>query len=74
MSISFVTYPYEATIYLDDQLLRNAASEPYTTPCTIDGLVPGTHRVAFQWGGQPRQDAGQYDFARTEQIVVNRPE
>ena len=68
VDVNFVTYPFEAKIYLDDQLQSNSAGKPYTTPCTLEGLPARTHRVAFQWGDGPRSDAGSYDFARTRQI------
>lgn len=73
VDVSFVTEPYEAMIYLDGELLHNSAGEPYTTPCTI--TVPREHgcRVAFECDGRPRWDAGQFDLARTQQIVSPAP-
>ncbi len=72
VDISFVTMPYEAKIYLDDKLLTDCDENPYTTPCTVEGLPTGTHRVEFERDAQ-RWDAGQYDFGRTRQIVSNPP-
>jgi serine/threonine protein kinase len=74
VSVSFVTEPYEAKIYVDDVLLTNPADEsPYTTPCTVDNLTASTHRVAFECDDQSPWDAGQFDFARTQQIVSDGP-
>ena len=68
VDVSFVTRPFEATIYLDDKMLTGPDGAPYRTPCTVAGLPAGTHRVAFQWEGQPRTEAVEYDLARTRQI------
>lgn len=75
VSVSFVTEPYEAKIYLDDVLLTDPADgSPYTTPCTIDDLTATPHRVSFEHEGERHWEAGQFDFARTQQIVSRRPE
>ena len=42
VDVSFVTEPFEAKIYLDDELLRDSDGKPYITPCTVDEL-PGGH-------------------------------
>jgi eukaryotic-like serine/threonine-protein kinase len=70
--VNFVTEPYEAKIYLDGVLQRDPEGNAYTTPCTVENLPARTCRVAFEWDGQPRWDAGSYDLARTRQIV-SRP-
>ena len=72
VEVNFVTEPFEAKIYLDGELLRDPAQNPYTTPCTIE--VPArTCRVAFQYDDEPRWDAGSYDLGRMQQIVSSRP-
>lgn len=74
VDVSFVTDPFEANIYLDGELLVGADQIPYTTPCTVSGLRAGRYDVAFQCDGLPRWEAGQYDVARTQQIVIHRPQ
>ncbi len=75
VDVSFVSNPFEARIYLDDKLLCKPDGEPYTTPCTVNGLPARTCRVAFQVGDEPRWEAegGPYDFSRIRQIVSKRP-
>ena len=73
VSVSFITDPYEATIYLDGECQVDSEGTPYRTPCTIDDLPVGTFRVAFQCDDQPRWESGPRDFAKTRQIVSRRP-
>ena len=75
VDVSFVTDPFEARIYLDDKLLCKPDGEPYTTPCTVNGLPARTCRVAFQVNGGPRWEAegGPHDLSRIRQIVSKRP-
>jgi eukaryotic-like serine/threonine-protein kinase len=80
ISMNFVTQPFEATIYLDGQLLRTADGAPYRTPCTVSGLSPGKHRVVFQWdsksdpsattGPDRKFDAGELDFTNRRQVTA----
>jgi eukaryotic-like serine/threonine-protein kinase len=74
VDVSFVTDPYEARIYLDGVLSVDSEHRPYTTPCTVDSLLATTHQVEFECEGLPRWDAGRHDFARTQQIVSQRPQ
>jgi serine/threonine protein kinase len=74
VEVSFVTFPYEAKIYVDDTLLVDADETPYLTPCTVASLSSGRHHLAFECKGVPRWDAGEYDFSETQQIVSRRPE
>lgn len=77
---NFVTEPYEATIILDDELLRSVDGTPYRTPCTVRGIPAGTHRVVFQWdaesgvvdtpGVDGKVDAGTIDFVENRQITA----
>ena len=73
VEVSFVTEPFEATIYLDDAVLLDPQGVPYTTPCTVGNLPARTCHVEFQCPGRPRWDAGQYDLAQTQQIVSHSP-
>jgi serine/threonine protein kinase len=75
---NFVTEPFEATIYLDGELLRDGDGVPYRTPCTVVGLPPGEHRVVFQWDAQSgvsrlpgidgKLDLGPVDLSANRQI------
>lgn len=77
---SFISEPYEATIYLDDELLCDADGAPYRTPCTVRGVPGGRHRVAFKWddesgvailpGVDGNVDAGSIDFSESRQVTV----
>ena len=53
VEVSFVTEPFEATIYLDDAELLDPQGVPYTTPCTVDNLPARNCHVAFQCPGRP---------------------
>ena len=72
VDVSFVTEPFEANIYLDGVLLLDAEGQAYTTPCTVNHLPARSYHVAFECAGQPRWEAGPYDFAQTPQIVSRR--
>ncbi len=79
VSVSFVSEPFEATIYVDGQLLRMPNGDPYHTPCTVCGLAAGTHHVVFQWdvesdpshlsGPDGKLDAGNVEFGANRQIT-----
>ena len=69
--VNFVTYPFEATIYLDDKLLTAPDGIPYRTPCTVPDLAARVHRVVFRHDAREPLDTGQIDFAKKRQIVVH---
>ena len=71
--VNFVTEPFEAKVYLDGILQRDAKGNAYTTPCTVRDLVVRRYRVEFEYDGQPRWEAGTYDLAQTQQIVASGP-
>jgi eukaryotic-like serine/threonine-protein kinase len=75
VDVSFVTYPFEAAIYVDGELLRPGPKEkPYQTPCTVRGLAARKCRVAFELNGRRWEDgASPYDLAKTQQIVSRMP-
>ena len=66
--VNFVTHPFEATIYLDGTLQKDAQGNPYQTPCTIEDLPPRVHHVEFRHEKLGRRDAGPRDFARERRI------
>jgi eukaryotic-like serine/threonine-protein kinase len=77
VDVSFVTYPFEANIYLDDVLLCDPSSpteEPYRTPCTVGVLAARKCRVAFKLNGHRWNAEGNpYDLSKTQQIVSRMP-
>ncbi len=70
VDVNFITEPYEATIYLDDELQTDAEGAPHTTPCTIEDLRARVHRVVFKRKGYPDLDAGRIDFAENREITA----
>lgn len=66
--VNFVTDPFEATIDLDGELQTDADGNPYTTPCTIENLPAGVHRVVFKRPGLEDLDLGPRDFANERRI------
>jgi serine/threonine protein kinase len=72
VAVSFITDPYEAHVFLDNSLQVDPEGVPYRTPCTIEDIPSGTHRVAFEREGVPRWEDGEHDFAQTRQIVSRR--
>lgn len=68
--VNFVTYPFEATIYLDDELQLDPNGDPYRTPVTIEDLPAGVHRVVFKHETLGTLDAGPRDFSNQQRIVA----
>jgi len=66
--VNFVTDPFEATIYLDGQLLSGPDGVPYRTPCTVPDVPARVHRVVFRHEERGELDGGRIDFARKRQI------
>jgi eukaryotic-like serine/threonine-protein kinase len=81
VSVSFVTDPYEAMIYLDGDLLHAPDGSVCRTPCTVSGLSAQTHRVVFRWTAESdpsgnsspdrKLDAGAIDFSKHRQITAH---
>ncbi|MBN1853052.1 MAG: PEGA domain-containing protein, partial [Pirellulales bacterium] len=71
VDVSFITLPYfEATIYIDGRQLTDPAGKPCQTPCTVDNLPGGDHRVVFKLDGHDDLDAGITDFNEKPEIVA----
>jgi eukaryotic-like serine/threonine-protein kinase len=80
ISVNFVTQPFEARIYVDGQLLRNADGDPCRTPCTVPNLPAGTHQVVFEWDAASdpfgvadkdgRLNVGPVDFSKHRHVSV----
>jgi serine/threonine protein kinase len=62
------TYPFEATIYLDNVLQVDAEGHPYRTPCTIEDLQGRTYHVMFKHDKLGELDAGLRDFSKDRRI------
>jgi eukaryotic-like serine/threonine-protein kinase len=62
------TYPFEATIYLDDILQIDVEGHPYRTPCTIENLPARTYRVTFKHDKLGELDVGLKDFSKDRRI------
>ena len=69
VKVNFITYPFEATIYLDGTLLTDPDGIPYRTPHTVPDLPARAHRVVFRHDELGELTVGSIDFARKRQIV-----
>ncbi len=69
--VNFVTRPFEATIYVDNVLLLDENEAPYTTPCTVENVPTGVHRVVFKHPGLDDLDLGPRDFAKQRRIEAS---
>ncbi len=70
--VNFVTDPFEATIYLDDELLLDDQGDPYTTPCTVEDLPAAVCRVVFKHGDKRNDlDMGLKDLAKQTRIEAS---
>jgi hypothetical protein len=69
VQVNFLTEPYfNATIYVDGELLVDAEGRPYTTPCTAPAVPTGEHRVVFKHAGYEDLDAGRIDFGTVREV------
>jgi serine/threonine protein kinase len=66
--VNFLTDPFEATVYLDDELLKDPKGIPYRTPCTVPDVPARVHHVVFRHDERGKLDAGKIDFAEKRQI------
>ena len=70
VGVNFVTHPFEATIYLNNELLTAPDGSPYRTPCTVPDVPARIHRVTFRhYAREEPLDAGPIDFTNRRQIV-----
>ncbi len=72
--VNFVTQPFEATVYLDGALQKDADGAPRRTPCTIDKLPARMHQVEFRLPGRAPLDAGPFDFAENRRVEKSWPD
>ena len=67
--VNFVTHPFEATIYLDDELQVDADGNPHRTTCTVEDLPARVYRVVFKHGDKQDQlDVGLKNLAKQRRI------
>jgi serine/threonine protein kinase len=71
--VNFVTDPFEATIYIDDELQMDDQQTVYTTPCTIENLPTTVHHVVFRHDLYGDLDVGLHDFAKERRIEGHWP-
>lgn len=67
--VNFVTRPFEATVWLDDELQVDENGKPYKTPCTIENLPARPHRVVFRREGATDVVIDSADFAKNRRIA-----
>jgi len=58
-SVDFISHPFEATITLNGKLLLQTSGEPYRTPCTVDNIDVGSHRIEYHLSGRPSLVVGE---------------
>lgn len=68
VEVNFLTVPFEATVYLDDELLKDPNGTPYRTPCSVPDVPARIHYVIFQHDELGELDAGRINFSENRQI------
>jgi len=68
--VNFVTYPFEAEIYLDGEVLADADGVAYRTPCTVDDLPARVHQVLFKHRERGELEHGPVDFKSNRRVVA----
>ena len=69
--VNFITEPYGARIYIDEELLEDPATgSEYTTPCSVPNLTARPHHVVFRRAGSDDFDAGQIDFRQNREVIA----
>jgi hypothetical protein len=74
VDVNFVTDRFDATIWLDGEVLRDLGGNAYTTPCTVPGLSADVHDVVFKRPGLPDLELGRIDFSKTRDIDAHWPD
>jgi serine/threonine protein kinase len=74
VEVNFITDPFDATIWLDGQLLRDGDGRPYTTPCTVSGVSARTHHLVLKHLERPDLEIGHVDFATIRECAARWPE
>jgi len=69
-SVNFITYPYEATIHIDGEVLIGPDGTAYRTPCAVSGVPARVCHLVFKREGYPDLDAGEIDFGSVKEIEV----
>ena len=71
VDVNFITDRFDATIWLDGQVVLDSEGTPYTTPCTIPSLSTEVHQVVFKYPGLSDLEVGRIDFSRTREVVAH---
>ncbi|MGW8258033.1 MAG: hypothetical protein ACWGMZ_11145 [Thermoguttaceae bacterium] len=66
--VNFVTYPFEAKIYLDNVLQVDGQGNALRTPCTEENLPAKVYHVIFQNDKLEKLDVGEMDFATQRRV------
>jgi hypothetical protein len=74
VEVNFITDPFDATIWLDGQMLRDGDGRPYTTPCTVSGVSARRHHLVFKHPDRPDLEIGHVDFAITRECIARWPD
>ena len=70
--VNFITEPSGAQIVLNGSPVQSD-SGPFVTPCSIPGLVPGVHHVAFRHPQLGEVEAGAVNFALVREVHASWP-
>lgn len=71
--VNFITDRFDATIWVDGELMRDFEGNPHTTPCTIGNLTSDVHQVVFKHPDLADLDVGRIDFSQTREVVAQWP-
>ena len=71
VTVNFITKTFEAEVLVDGEPLRDRDGTLFTSPCTVNGVPAGMHRVGFRHPIRGTFDAGTVDFRTTREIVAD---
>lgn len=71
MHVTLLEQLREAAVLVDGEPLRDRDGTPLTSPCTVNGVPAGMHRVGFRHPIRGTFDAGTVDFRTTREIVAD---
>lgn len=74
VDVNFVTHPFDAAVLIDGRPALDADGRPAATPCTIERVPAGPHRVVFRHPQRPDLDAGVINFNNTREVVAWWPD
>ncbi len=74
VDVNFIADHFDATVWVDGELMRDLEGNAHTTPCTIGNLAAGMHQVVFKHPDLADLELGSIDFSKTREIVAHWPE